>query len=637
MNATTPAAGEQSEDDSEDIETKIADLPADEASNRLRRRLLLARFWRSARGFWGPHGDRLAWLLTGTILLTVLLYLAASYGMNVWNRAIFDALERRDGGTVLYLSLIYVPLLVASVAVMLLQVYARMTTQRRWRAWLNNHLLDRWLKNGRYYQLNLVGGDHQNPEYRIADDVRVATESPVEFATGLLTAVLSAVTFILVLWTIGGALTFTIAGATITIPGFLVVAAMIYAVLASGSMVFIGRRFITVSENKNQAEAEYRYVLTRLRENGESIAVLGGEEEERNAVDGSLTNVLRRWRQICFQTVRTTIVSQTSGYIAPVLPIILCAPKFLNGTMTLGQVMQAASAFTIVQAAFNWLVDNYPRLADWTASARRVASLMVSLDALERAEKGEGVNRIERTEGTAAALRLSDLSVTLDTGKAVVKDAEVDIMPGERVLVAGESGTGKSTLVRAISGLWPWGEGNVQVASGAKMFLMPQRAYVPVGTLRRAATYPEPADSKGIEEVTEALKRVGLKHLIDRLEEEAPWDQTLSGGEKQRLAFARILLHRPDIVVLDEATSALDPDSQDKLMELLTTELDATTIVSVGHRPELEAFHSRKIVLERRRGGARFVTDINLIPRPGRRRLLGRWLRARPAPEKKTT
>jgi putative ATP-binding cassette transporter len=637
MNATTPAAGEQSEDDSEDIETKIADLPADEASNRLRRRLLLARFWRSARGFWGPHGDRLAWLLTGTILLTVLLYLAASYGMNVWNRAIFDALERRDGGTVLYLSLIYVPLLVASVAVMLLQVYARMTTQRRWRAWLNNHLLDRWLKNGRYYQLNLVGGDHQNPEYRIADDVRVATESPVEFATGLLTAVLSAVTFILVLWTIGGALTFTIAGATITIPGFLVVAAMIYAVLASGSMVFIGRRFITVSENKNQAEAEYRYVLTRLRENGESIAVLGGEEEERNAVDGSLTNVLRRWRQICFQTVRTTIVSQTSGYIAPVLPIILCAPKFLNGTMTLGQVMQAASAFTIVQAAFNWLVDNYPRLADWTASARRVASLMVSLDALERAEKGEGVNRIERTEGTAAALRLSDLSVTLDTGKAVVKDAEVDIMPGERVLVAGESGTGKSTLVRAISGLWPWGEGNVQVASGAKMFLMPQRAYVPVGTLRRAATYPEPADSKGIEEVTEALKRVGLKHLIDRLEEEAPWDQTLSGGEKQRLAFARILLQRPDIVVLDEATSALDPDSQDKLMELLTTELDATTIVSVGHRPELEAFHSRKIVLERQRGGARFVTDINLIPRPGRRRLLGRWLRARPAPEKKTT
>jgi vitamin B12/bleomycin/antimicrobial peptide transport system ATP-binding/permease protein len=631
MDATTSAGDDQHEDDTEDIEGRIADLAHDdEASNRLRRRLLLRRFWRSARGFWGSRGDRLSWVLTAAILLTVLLFLAASYGMNVWNRAIFDALERRDSGTVLYLSLIYVPLLAASVAVMVLQVYARMTTQRRWRAWLNNHLLDRWLRNGRYYQLNLVGGDHQNPEYRIADDVRVATESPVEFFTGLLTAILSAATFIVVLWTIGGSLTFTVAGATITIPGFLVVGAVVYAVLASGSMVFIGRRFVTVSENKNQAEAEYRYVLTRLRENGESIAVLGGEEEERNTVDGSLTNVLRRWRQICFQTMRTTIVSQTSSYIAPVLPIILCAPKFLDGSMSLGQVMQAASAFTIVQAAFNWLVDNYPRLADWTASARRVASLMVSLDALERAEEGEGVSRIERSEGTGAALRLSDLSVTLDTGKAVVKDAEVDIMPGERVLVAGESGTGKSTLVRAISGLWPWGEGNVQVASGAKMFLMPQRAYVPVGTLRRAATYPEPADSKSAEEVADALKRVGLKHLVDRLDEEAPWDQTLSGGEKQRLAFARILLHRPDIVVLDEATSALDPDSQDKLMELLTTELDATTIVSVGHRPELEAFHNRKIVLERRRGGARFVTDINLVPRPGRRRLLRGWLRARP-------
>jgi putative ATP-binding cassette transporter len=374
-------------------------------------------------------------------------------------------------------------------------------------------------------------------------------------------------------------------------------------------------------------------VLTRLRENGESIAVLGGEEEERSTVDNALANVLGRWRDICFQWMRTTVVSGTSGYIAPVLPIILCGPKFLDGSMTLGEVMQAASAFTIVQSAFNWLVDNYPRLADWTASARRVSSLMVSLDGLERAERGEGVSRIERSsEGSGAALRLSNLSVTLDNGAAVVKDAEVDIAPGERVLVAGESGTGKSTLVRAIAGLWPWGDGNVEVASGAKMFLMPQRAYVPVGNLRKAATYPEPADSKDIEEIARVLKLVGLGHLVDRIEEDAPWDQTLSGGEKQRLAFARILLHRPDIVVLDEATSALDPASQDKLMELLTTELAATTLVSVGHRPELEAFHSRKIILERRRGGARFVTDVDLDQKPGRGRLLRRLLRRRGMP-----
>jgi vitamin B12/bleomycin/antimicrobial peptide transport system ATP-binding/permease protein len=292
--------------------------------------------------------------------------------------------------------------------------------------------------------------------------------------------------------------------------------------------------------------------------------------------------------------------------------------------MSLGEVMQAASAFTIVQAAFNWLVDNYPRLADWTASAVRVSSLMVSLDNLERAEIGDGVGRIERGETHGPALRLCNLSVKLDDGTEVVKDAEVAIAPGERVLVAGESGTGKSTLVRAIAGLWPWGEGEIQVQSGMRMLLLPQRAYVPAGSLRRAATYPEPADSKEIDEVAKALKQVGLGHLVDRLDEEAPWDQTLSGGEKQRLAFARILLHRPDIIVLDEATSALDPESQDKLMELLTKELNATTIVSVGHRPELEAFHNRKITLERRRGGAKFVTDIRL--RRGRliRKLLPR-------------
>jgi putative ATP-binding cassette transporter len=257
---------------------------------------------------------------------------------------------------------------------------------------------------------------------------------------------------------------------------------------------------------------------------------------------------------------------------------------------------------------------------------------MVSLDALERAEEGEGVGRIERsgemTEVRGMALRLKDLSVTLDDGSAVVKDAEVAIAPGERVLVAGESGTGKSTLVRAIAGLWPWGRGSVEVAGGARMMLMPQRAYIPVGSLRKAVTYPEPPDSKTDDEIVKALKLVGLGHLAEQLEEEGPWDQTLSGGEKQRLAFARLFLHRPDIIVLDEATSALDPNSQDELMALLTNELAETTLVSVGHRPELEAFHSRKIVLERRRGGAKFVTDVQLIPKP-RGRLIKKWLRPR--------
>jgi putative ATP-binding cassette transporter len=604
-----------------------------EEADEIRRDYLLKRFWISAKGFWGAAGGRLAWVLTSGLLVLITLQLSVQYGINLWNRAIFDAIEKRDAAVVLHLTAVFFPLAIGSVLLGVIQVYTRMGIQRRWRAWLTSSVISRWLKNGRYYQLNLVSGDHQNPEYRIAEDLRVATDAPIDFATGVTSAFLSATTFIIVLWTIGGALTLTIAGATVAIPGFLVVAAVLYAAIASGSMVVIGRNFVAISESKNQTEAEYRYALMRVRENGESIALLGGEEEERSGIDRSFGKVLKQWALLCGQHMRTTIVSQGSSLIAPVIPILLCAPKFLEGSMTLGQVMQAASAFTIVQSAFGWLVDNYPRLAEWNAGARRIASLMMSLDGLERAETGEGLNRIKRgeTEGNTI-LRLNDLSVTLDDGTAVVGEAEILIEPGERVLVAGESGTGKSTLVRAIAGLWPWGGGSVDFHADRRLFMLPQKPYVPSGTLRRAAAYPAAAEDWSIEQIGEALDKVGLGHLKGRIEEEAPWDQTLSGGEKQRLAFARLFLHRPDIIVLDEATSALDDRSQDKLMELLNEELKDATVVSVAHRAELEAFHSRKITLERRKGGARFVSDIDLIPLDSRRRLLGRWLRKRKAP-----
>ena len=594
---------------------------------RTRRRNLLRRFWRTAALFWSRSTRSMAWTLSVGLLLVIVLLLGAAYAMNVWNRAMFDGLQNRDAAIVGWLSVVYFAILAVSVALSIAQVYVRMTLQRRWRAWLANQLVDRWIANGRYYQLNLVRGDHANPEYRIADDVRIATESPVDFVSGITHAVLSAATFIVVLWTIGGALNVNLGGFQLEIPGFLVIAALIYALVASGSMVLIGSRFVRASENKNQAEAEYRYVITRLRENGESIALIRGEEEERAGVDRSLRKVLTAWRNIAVQNMKTTIVSQTSTYIAPVLPLILCAPKFLDGSMTLGQVMQAASAFTIVQGAFNWLVDNYPKMADWTASARRVASLMVALDALEEAEQGDGLGRIAiSTEGNGdgPALHLQDLSVRLNDGTAVVGDTDVAIATGERVLIAGNSGSGKSTLVRAIAGLWPWGGGSIEVKKGAKMFLLPQRPYVPIGTLRRAATYPDAPASRSVEDVADAFKRVGLEHLVDKLDEEAPWDQTLSGGEKQRLAFARILLHNPDIVVLDEATAALDPKSQVKLMELLV-DREGMTLLSVGHRPELEAFHTRKIELERRSGGAKLVRDVELIE-PAHRIL---WRRVR--------
>jgi putative ATP-binding cassette transporter len=244
---------------------------------------------------------------------------------------------------------------------------------------------------------------------------------------------------------------------------------------------------------------------------------------------------------------------------------------------------------------------------------------MMSLDGLERAENNDSIGRIQRgeTEGDAI-LSLNELSVSLDDGTSVVKETQVDIEPGERVLIAGESGSGKSTLVRAIAGLWPWGRGSVNFRAGSRLFMLPQRPYIPSGTLRRATAYPRAADDWTVEEILAALEAVGLGYLGEKIEEDAPWDQTLSGGEKQRLAFARLLLHNPDIIVLDEATSALDEKSQEQMMETVIRELPKVTIVSVAHRVELEAFHSRKITLERRDGGAKLVSDIDLIPRKKR-------------------
>src|SRR5262249_55501628 len=501
--------------------------------------------------------------------------LGTAYEMNLWNRAMFDALEQRNSPEVLLQAILYLPLIAISVAVVMLIVYVRMAIQRLWRAWLTRRVLDRWLVNNRYYQLTLAQGDHANPECRLADDLRVATEAFIDFGVGLTSALLSAVTFIFILWTIGGTVSFTLGDTVVTIPGFLVIAAALYALLASGLMVFVGRRFVTVSETKSQAEAEYRYTLTRLRENAESIALIGGQDEERRTVDQSFRTVLARWRDISVQAVRATVVSQTSGYLAAVLPILLCAPKFLDGSMTLGQVMQAASAFTVVQSAFGWLVDNYPRLADWNACARRIASLMMSIDELERAETGADIGRISRGETSGRMmLSLNDLTVTLGDGTAVVDQTEVEIEPGERLVVAGASGSGKSTLVRAISGLWPWGSGSIDVHPDRRLFMLPQRPYVPSGTLRRATAYPGAADDWTADQIKAVLDKVGLAHLKDKLEEEeTAWDQTLSGGEKQRLAFARLLLHNPDIIVLDEASSALDRERQDKMWTLLSKAL----------------------------------------------------------------
>ena len=609
--------------------SKDAGTPGSEA-----RKPLVRRFWRAARGFWSaPNTWKIAWLMTATLVALVIGQLIFQYQLNVWNKAIFDALEKKDGATVLRQALIFIPLAAGSIFVAVSIVYARMRMQRRWRAWFTEHTMTRWLAKGRYYQLNVIEGDHKNPEARIADDVRIATEQPVDFAVGILSAALTSVTFMGVLWNVGGNLTIGWGGSEIFIPGYLVIAVVIYCAVISGLMMIIAGSFVPTAEKKNQTEAEFRAALTRVREYGESIAILGGEKEERAGLDQLLSKVIVAWSKMAGQYMRTMFVSHGNFIIASVIPVILCAPKYLAGEMTLGTVMQASAAFIQVQYAFNWIVDNYPRLAEWTASARRASNLLVALDGLDHIEDTQ-VGAITRTEGDDAAIRLHGVSVALSDGTVMVDDADVTVQFGEKVLVSGESGTGKSTLVRAIAGLWPWGEGEIELKTGAKLFLMPQKPYIPLGTLRRATTYPQAPEEIDEKEVADALKMVGLEHVVDKLDDEdAAWDRTLSGGEQQRLAFARLFLHKPDIVVMDEATSALDPESQAALMEKLAECLPKTAIISVGHRPELEAFHERKVNLVRREGGAKLIPgEVAAPPISVLNTLMRRW-RGPTAPE----
>jgi vitamin B12/bleomycin/antimicrobial peptide transport system ATP-binding/permease protein len=574
---------------------------------------LLARYWKAALGFWRKGARTTAWLLTVAVFSIAVLNLGLGLLLNIWNRVMFDGLENRNMHTVVFQSIIFVPLVLASLAMAIADTYSKMSLQRRWRAWLNGHVLDRWLTDGRYYQLTLRPGEHSTPESRVADDLRLSVDAPVDIVLGVFAAFISLVTYIGVLWYIGGGITIPIGDAVLRIPGFLVITAFVYAVIASGAMMTIARGLIPLAENRSQAEADYRYALTRLRENAESIALLGGDAEERAGLDSTYKVLRSRWRAVMMQSIRTTIVGNLTNGIAPIIPILLCAPKYVAGTMTLGQMMQAASAFITVQHSFNWLVENYPRVADWTAAARRLASLLVSLDGLNGVDDAGPAREITRIPAEAGALRLCELSVTANNGGAIVKDADLEIRPGERVLVVGESGTGKSTLVRAIAGIWPWGEGEVRIEQEG-LFVMPQRPYVPLGTLRRAVTYPASPQSVNDQVVRQSIEDVGLGHFLERLDADEPWDQVLSGGEKQRLGFARMLIQNPTVVVMDEATAALDSASQDRLMRLVLERLPAATLVSVAHRVELEAFHTRKLVLEYADEGARLIGDEVLRP-----------------------
>jgi len=588
---------------------------------------LQRKFWTMSSGFWRGKTARAAWVLTLAIVALILANIAIQYGINRWNRYFFDALDKKETAKISFAMLLFAGLAVSAIVAMVAQVYCRLTLQARWRRWLTASLAADWLQDRRFYQMSIAVPDLDSPEFRMTDDVRIATEPIVDFAIGLSNAILMAAVFVGVLWSAGGSL--TVWG--VTVPGYFVVCAGLYALFTSGIMVFLGRPLIRFTERKNAAEAQVRFELVRVRENAESIALIGGEDDEVRHVNTSLDDALERWKKVVSQQSLMTFIIHGNTILAPVVPLLLGAPKYLSGEMSLGQLMQIAAAFVQVQLAFNWLVENYIRLAEWSASAGRVVTLWSTLRDLSKTQLNE--TRIEIGESPDDALHLQELSVAQHSGRIVINGAEATFRAGEKVLIKGDSGSGKSTLIRAIAGLWPWGRGEVLIPKGARLRFIPQKPYIPNGTLRSALMYPDTHEAKPDQDLLDALHRCGLRHLAGRLDEEQRWDKTLSGGEQQRVAFARLILQKPEIVIMDEATSALDEASQDSMMSLFKHELAGAMLLSVGHRPGLEEYHDRVVELIRQARGAEIQDEAGSSPRKSRflSGLLRKALRPRPS------
>jgi putative ATP-binding cassette transporter len=600
-------------------------LPKDK---RPRRAGTFNEYWGLAGGYWTGPTARFAWWLTIITIVLVVSNITVQYGVNRWNAFFFNALEKKQSDVVLSAIGLFAALAVASSAVAVFQLLARVKLQVYWRQWLTERLAARWLADQRFYRLTIVAPDLDAPEFRIAEDARVATEPVVDFGTGIMNAVLTAVVFFGVLWTVGG--TATVFG--VEIPGFMVLAAILYSGIMSGSMVLFGRPLINRIEEKNAAEAQLRIELGRVRENAESIALIGGEADETRALRATLQALVDAWMRQLRQVARMTWLMGSNWAVAPIFPLLLEAPNYLAGNLTLGSLMQTAAAFVQVQVALNWLFDNYPRIAEWLASARRVTGLWAAFGRLDASVGTDAQGRIVIGDSHDDAVRLQGLSVAQYNGRVMIDDADTVFARGDRVLLMGESGSGKSTLIRAIAGLWPWGSGRVLLPAAAHVAFLPQRSYIPNGTLREVLQYPKVHDDVPDSVLGAALERCGLHRLVPRLNEEDRWDKQLSGGEQQRIGFARLIVQRPDVVIMDEATAALDIHSQASMMTLFQEELAGTTVISVGHRPELEHFHTRRITL-RRQAMNEEPSEETLAKRRRLGRLLRRTLRPRATPD----
>ena len=574
---------------------------------------LFRRFLRLAGPFFMAGDERWpARLLAAGVLLLTLLQVGIQIRINIWNRDFFDALQYHNWANFLSQMAIFAALGSISMGVAVYQVYVKQLLQLRWRRWLTSRLTAGWLEGGRHYQLNFVGEGVENPDQRIAENIRGATEMAVDFALGIVNAALTLMSFIGILWSLSGVLSIPLFGVTLDIPGYMVAAALIYAAIGSMLTYWVGRPIVPANVQHNAAEADFRFALVRLRENSESIALIGGEADEQKGLNRNFGLVMAA--QLVLMRAKRRLMWMTNGYamLGIIYPTLVASPRYFADQISLGGLMQITAAFGQVQTSLTWFVDNFPLIAEWRSHVTRLLEFEDMLQTtIESTTESGDVTKIELIEEAAneneERIAFEDLEITLADGDVVIAETNATIARGEKVLITGESGSGKSTLMRAASGLWPWGSGAILLPKRSKIMFMPQRPYLPLGTLRAAIAYPASPRRFNRKAMEAALKRCGLAHLVDRMDENERWDRVLSGGEQQRIAFVRALLHKPEWIFMDEATAALDDDNQTAMMNIFKDELRWTTVISVAHRPGLENFHDRTLHLVKTKSGARLT------------------------------
>ncbi|HLG48447.1 MAG TPA: ABC transporter ATP-binding protein/permease [Reyranella sp.] len=532
-------------------------------------------------------------LLIGAIALTF-TGVGLEVMFNEWNRRFYDSIQNKNEAVfwheIIFFSILAVFYILNFVARAVVSPYLRL----RWRRWLTNHYLAHWLQGRGYYRIELQR-TVDNADQRIAEDLRQLGEYTMSLLLGILGSVATLVSFIFILWELSGPLSLEFIGIDMTIPGYMAWVALIYSFVGTFLANIVGRRLIPLNFMRQRYEANFRFSLVRVRENAEGIALYNGEQRETDQLNLRFADIFRNGWQVLFTQAQLAFYQSGYAQLAIIFPYVVTAPRFFAGVITFGVMTQTASAFGQVQSALSFFIDNYTSLAELRAVMDRLKGLQQATD--ERPDVTPDVVPQARADVQAEALTLA-----LPTGQALLKDARIELPKGKATLISGASGSGKSTLFRALAGIWPFGRGHVSIPAGARVLFLPQKPYIPIGTLRDALKYPDEKSTATDAEIVDALKAAQLGHLVPRLDEEAHWSNILSGGEQQRVAAARAMVFKPDWLFMDEATAALDDEAEGAIYSALKQRLPTTTMVSIGHRPTLRQWHDRRLELQRKPG-----------------------------------